>query len=71
VIGAPDKERGEVVKALLVPSNGKINLGQFESYCQLHLGKHKRPRQIEVVRELPKNFLGKVMRRKLRDNGVK
>ena len=31
------------------------------------LGKHKRPRQIEIVKELPKNFLGKILRRKLRE----
>jgi acyl-coenzyme A synthetase/AMP-(fatty) acid ligase len=31
------------------------------------MGKHKRPRQFEVVKELPKNFLGKVLRRKLRE----
>lgn len=68
VVGMPDHERGEVVKALIVPRSGsKLDLGALESYCKLHLGKQKRPRQIEVVAELPKNFLGKVLRRKLRE----
>ena len=40
----------------------------LESHCQKHLGKQKRPRQIEVVAELPKNFLGKVQRRRLRED---
>jgi len=68
VIGVPDAERGEVVKALVVPRSGvKVNLADLEAHCLQHLGKHKRPRHIEVVRELPKNFLGKVQRRRLRE----
>jgi acyl-coenzyme A synthetase/AMP-(fatty) acid ligase len=31
------------------------------------LSKQKRPRQIEIVAELPKNFLGKIQRRRLRE----
>ena len=68
VVGAPDHDRGEVVKALIVPRSGsKLDLVALEDHCKLHLGKQKRPRQIEVVSELPKNFLGKVLRRKLRE----
>jgi long-chain acyl-CoA synthetase len=68
VIGIPDSQRGEVVKALVVPRDGaRINISALEGHCLQHLGKHKRPRQIEVVRELPKNFLGKVQRRHLRE----
>jgi long-chain acyl-CoA synthetase len=68
VVGVPDHERGEVVKALIVPRSGcKLDLAAVENHCKLHLGKQKRPRQIEVVGELPKNFLGKVLRRKLRE----
>lgn len=68
VIGVPDEERGEIIKALVVPRNGdKIHLSALEAHCLQHLGKQKRPKQIEVVRELPKNFLGKVQRRRLRE----
>src|SRR5262249_44015653 len=68
-VGVPDLERGELVKALVVPRSGQpFDSAALEGYCRLHLGKHKRPRQIEVVKELPKNFLGKVLRRKLRES---
>jgi long-chain acyl-CoA synthetase len=68
VVGVPDIERGEIVKALVVPRSGrKVDLAELRAYCKLHLGKHKRPREIELVTELPKNFLGKVLRRKLRE----
>jgi long-chain acyl-CoA synthetase len=68
VIGAPDSERGELVKALVVPRGDvKLDAAALEAHCRLHLSKHKRPRHFEVVGELPKNFLGKVLRRKLRE----
>jgi long-chain acyl-CoA synthetase len=67
VVGVPDADHGETVKALVVPRGDlHLDMAKLEDHCRLHLGKHKRPREIEVVRELPKNFLGKVLRRKLR-----
>jgi long-chain acyl-CoA synthetase len=68
VVGLPDTERGEVVAALVVArEQGKLDMAALEQHCRQHLGKHKRPRQIEIVSELPKNFLGKVLRRKVRE----
>jgi long-chain acyl-CoA synthetase len=68
VVGVPDVERGELVKALVVLRSGsKVDTAALDAHCKLHLGKQKRPRRIEVVAELPKNFLGKVLRRKLRE----
>lgn len=68
VVGQPDRERGEVVLALVVVrEREKLDLQALEQHCREHLGKHKRPRQIAVVAELPKNFLGKVLRRQLRE----
>lgn len=68
VVGVPDAERGELVKALLVARGGGLDLPALQEHCRRHMGSHKRPRQFEVVKELPKNFLGKVLRRKLREN---
>jgi long-chain acyl-CoA synthetase len=68
VIGVRDAERGEIIKALIVPRAGSgLQAAAVEQYCQEHLGKQKRPRLIELVEALPKNFLGKIQRRRLRD----
>jgi len=67
VVGEPDAERGEVIRALVVSRNGPVDVAALAQHCERHLSKHKRPRRIEVVRELPKNFLGKVQRRKVRE----
>ena len=66
VFGVPDAEKGELVQAFVVP-RGRLDLDALQGHCRQHLGKHKQPRRIEVVSELPKNFLGKVLRRKLRE----
>lgn len=67
VVGVPDAERGETIKALIVPHVGvHLEMAALEQFCTQHLGKHKRPRSLEIVTALPKNFLGKVQRRLLR-----
>ena len=57
-----------LVKAIVVPrAGGGLDLAALEGHLEKYLSKHKRPRQIDVVRELPKNFLGKIQRRRLRE----
>jgi len=68
VIGVPDPERGEDILAIVVPRPGvMLDKAAIQSHCQQYLGKQKRPRQIDIVSELPKNFLGKIQRRRLRE----
>ena len=70
IVGRPCPKRGEVVTALVVmEKNAKFNVSSLEHYCKEHLAHHKRPKVFEEVQgALPRNFLGKVLRRHLRDN---
>ncbi len=70
VVGQPDELRGEVVKAIVVLKPGATwDENVLREHCKMHLSKHKQPRVYEQCQgELPKNFLGKVIRRKLRES---
>jgi long-chain acyl-CoA synthetase len=69
VFGLPDEERGELVTAIVVPKSGKhFNRRAFDEFAREHLEVHKRPRVVELSHTpLPRNALGKVLRRVLRD----
>jgi long-chain acyl-CoA synthetase len=69
VFGVPDAIRGELVKAVVVPKDAaKFSKKAFCDYAKQHLEVHRRPRVVEVVRgPLPRNPLGKILRRVLRE----
>ncbi len=73
VVAHPDQRRGEVVKAFIVLKSGKTwNEDRLREHCAQHLAKYKRPRIFEQCRgDLPRNFLGKVIRRQLRETNGK
>lgn len=69
VVGVPDERRGEAVKAFVVLNDGAVwDEIRLAEHCREHLAAHKRPRLYEHCKDdLPRSFLGKVIRRKLRD----
>lgn len=69
VVGIPDESRGEVVKAFVVLRKGRRwNRAKLERFSRSRLAKHRQPKQWEqVTGDLPRNFLGKVIRRALRE----
>jgi long-chain acyl-CoA synthetase len=69
IVGLPCPERGEKVAAMVAVRKGeRFDRAAFDAFCREKLAKHKRPRVVEIVDgDLPRNFLGKVLRRKLRE----
>jgi long-chain acyl-CoA synthetase len=66
-VGIQDKLRGEVLKAYIVPKQGKtIEKSAVISWCKKKLALYKVPRLVEFREELPKTIVGKVLRRALR-----
>jgi len=68
VIGIPDDEFGEQVKAFceLKPGRG-AGASELLAHCRDTLASYKRPRTIDIVNELPRNTMGKLLKRELRD----
>lgn len=70
VIGKPDKERGEIIKAFIVLNNGieasDALLDEIKDHTKRQLAAHAYPREIEVKQSLPKTRSGKIMRRLLK-----
>lgn len=66
VVGIPHKEIGEVVKAFIVPKeNASIDLDEIEGYCYSQLTPYKVPKEFEIRKELPRNTVGKLLKRLL------
>ena len=70
VVGIADEQRGEIVQAFIVlDPDSDQDASTLQRHCARHLSKHKRPRLYEFCEgDLPRNFLGKVLRRKLRES---
>ncbi|MEM8669652.1 MAG: AMP-binding protein [Planctomycetota bacterium] len=68
VVSHADPRRGEVVKAFVVMKpNVDFSVDTLKLHCLKHLSKYKQPKIYERCDDLPRNFLGKVVRRQLRE----
>ncbi len=69
VVGSPDRERGEIIKAFVIPNRAPCEgLSQeIQEFVRTRLSKHEYPREIEFVDDLPQTPDGKIQRGKLRE----
>jgi long-chain acyl-CoA synthetase len=71
VFGIPNREWGEEIKAVVQLSEGVAPSDelaeQLLAHCGEHLSRHKLPRSIDFVEELPRDPNGKLYKRLLRD----
>jgi acetyl-CoA synthetase len=70
VVGAPDTERGEVVRAVIVLAPGHAPSDELAAELREHVKRetapYKHPRVIDFVEELPRTASGKLRRAELR-----
>ncbi|MBU3596530.1 long-chain-fatty-acid--CoA ligase [Polynucleobacter sp. 86C-FISCH] len=67
VIGVPDEDSGEAVKAFIVKQDPELTEETILAYCKENLTNYKRPKHIVFHNDLPKTNVGKILRRELRD----
>ena len=67
VIGVPDVDWGERVRAVVVRKDEAVREEEIVEHCHQRLASFKRPESIVFVNELPRNPLGKVLKRVLRE----
>jgi long-chain acyl-CoA synthetase len=66
-IGVPDERKGEIVKSFVVPRPGRVvDHEALRAFLKERLAPYKVPREVELIAELPKSTVLKVLRRELR-----
>jgi long-chain acyl-CoA synthetase len=71
VIGVPDDQTGEAVRAYVVPKSEKLTPEDVREHCKTLLTNYKVPRKVEFRKEIPMTPVGKVLRKDLRTEYLK
>jgi acyl-coenzyme A synthetase/AMP-(fatty) acid ligase len=66
VVGRPDERDGEVPVAFVVRA-GAVPAEDLVAHCRAGLAPYEVPREIRFVDAIPRNGVGKPLRRELRD----
>jgi malonyl-CoA/methylmalonyl-CoA synthetase len=66
VAGRPDRDLGERIAAWVVTTPGQtVDAEELKAHVESLLARHKRPREVHFVDSLPRNEMGKILKRAL------
>ena len=68
VVGLPDEDLGQRIVAFVVGASD-INADRLIDFVAQQLSVHKRPREVRVVDSLPRNAMGKILKKQLLSDG--
>lgn len=66
VIGKKDDKWGEIVVSAIVIREKELSIEEVQKWCSKRLSGYKIPRIIKIIKELPKNSMGKITKIKLK-----
>lgn len=69
-VGVPDEKSTEAVKVFIVKKDKSLTKEEIKGFCKENLTGYKCPKHIEFREDLPKTNVGKILRRKLKDESV-
>jgi 2-aminobenzoate-CoA ligase len=71
VVGAPDENRGQIVKAYVVLREGAAGdaakIAELQAFVKQRIAPYKYPRAVQFLAALPRTNTGKLQRFRLRD----
>lgn len=70
VVGVPDHVWGEAVAAICVPVGGReadLTISNIRENLRSQLAAYKLPQKLHVLKEMPRNAMGKVQKKALRE----
>ncbi|OKL49254.1 AMP-binding protein [Boudabousia marimammalium] len=68
VVGVPNATSGEkIVAAIVLDGTARVDLDELYKWAEKKLSHYAMPRQLEIVEELPRSQVGKVLRRVVRE----
>jgi long-chain acyl-CoA synthetase len=70
-VGVPDERSGEAVALFVVRRDPALTREAVAAHCARHLTGYKQPRRIEFRESLPKTPIGKILRRRLREEAMR
>lgn len=71
VVGVPDTKYGEEALACIILKKGEtVTEDEMRDYMVSHIARHKVPKYIDFVATFPKNAAGKVLKYKMREEGI-
>jgi malonyl-CoA/methylmalonyl-CoA synthetase len=67
VVGVPDEKWGEkIVAAVVKKPDSDLNIDDIQAKCKKHLHDWKCPKEVNLVKELPRNTMGKVLKEEVK-----